>query len=172
MIQENLKPGTFPRRALIKKAASIGAISALGFKASVHEEKPAATKLKKGAVILFQGDSITDQGRDKKETEANNTPGLGKGYPSMAAGLLHADYPEHELKIYNRGISGNKVLDLAARWQADVIDLTFVLFQKKFEPLRKTVSEKFWGMASTLHVPAMHSWHRLGGKLWGFSAYP
>ena len=113
----------FSRRSLIKGAAAIGAISALGLKASAQEVKPAKATLKKGAVIVFQGDSITDAGRKKEEIDANNTRGLGNGYAAMAAGLLHADYPEHGLQIHNRGISGNKVPDLAARWQEDAIDL-------------------------------------------------
>ena len=33
------------------------------------------------------------------------------------------DRPKAGLKIFNRGISGNKVFQLAARWQADCLDL-------------------------------------------------
>jgi lysophospholipase L1-like esterase len=80
-------------------------------------EAPAAK-----SVILFQGDSITDAGRDRKG-QANSTRGLGRGYPCLIAGGLLADYPGAELTIHNRGISGHKVPDLAARWQADTIDL-------------------------------------------------
>ena len=74
-------------------------------------------------MVLFQGDSITDAGRDKKGGSPNDAAGLGRGYPFLLGGALLADYPEKRLTVYNRGISGNKVPDLAARWQQDAIDL-------------------------------------------------
>jgi lysophospholipase L1-like esterase len=80
-------------------------------------------KLAKGAKILFQGDSVTDAGRKKDAGSWTQNGALGNGYPALGAGQLMADYPDLELEIYNRGISGNKVPDLAARWQADAIDL-------------------------------------------------
>lgn len=123
MTDEPSHPDHLSRRSLIKKAAPLGALGALGIQATAEEKPGATTKLKKGAVIVFQGDSITDEGRAKDQKAPNDTKGLGRGYPAMAAGLLHAAYPNHELKVYNRGISGNKVPDLAARWQEDVIDL-------------------------------------------------
>ncbi len=73
--------------------------------------------------ILFQGDSITVAGRDRKADKPNDTAGLGRGYPILAAGELLRDHPGLKLQVLNRGISGNKVPDLAARWQADCIDL-------------------------------------------------
>ena len=87
----------------------------------------AATKtaeFKRGAVILFQGDSITDVGRNRSlEAQPNHPGALGDGYPFLIASYLLATRPELGLKIYNRGISGNRVPDLDARWQADSIDL-------------------------------------------------
>ncbi len=83
-----------------------------------------AVKLEKGATILFQGDSITDAGRDRKtEGSANNPSMLGRGYPFHLAGQLLADHAALGLSIYNLGISGNKVPDLEARWQQDCLDL-------------------------------------------------
>src|SRR5690625_7561098 len=38
--------------------------------------------------ILFQGDSITDAGRDKKNQNANTTGGLGSGYAFLASSRL------------------------------------------------------------------------------------
>lgn len=70
------------------------------------------------AVVLFQGDSITDCGRNR-ETGAD----LGKGYALMTAGLFQSKYPEKQVKFINRGISGNRVKDLQNRWQQDCIDL-------------------------------------------------
>ena len=84
----------------------------------------AAVKLEKGATILFQGDSITDAGRDRKtEGSANNPSMLGRGYPFHLAGQLLADHAALGLSVFNRGISGNKVPDLEARWQPDCLDL-------------------------------------------------
>ncbi len=112
------------RRSLLQGAASFTALGALGTSTSHAQDKaPTKTELKKGSVILFQGDSITDEGRKKDILEPNDTRALGRGYPAHAAGMIMGDHPELELKFYNRGISGNKVPDLAARWKADCIDL-------------------------------------------------
>lgn len=73
-------------------------------------------------VILFQGDSITDALRQKDpEIPANN--GLGCGYALMVAGDLLSSEPEKDYQIYNRGISGNRVVDLYARWKIDALNL-------------------------------------------------
>lgn len=75
-------------------------------------------------VVLFQGDSITDCGRDRQnEATANHNGALGQGYASKIAGELLARYPDRNLQIYNRGISGNRVVDLYARWKCDAINL-------------------------------------------------
>jgi lysophospholipase L1-like esterase len=74
-------------------------------------------------VILFQGDSITDAGRDKKATEPNHFNALGQGYANMIASALLGAHASLQLQCYNRGISGHKVPDLQARWQKDTIDL-------------------------------------------------
>lgn len=73
--------------------------------------------------ILFQGDSITDAGRDKAQYYANQAAGLGTGYAHMAASSLLEKYPDRHLRIYNRGISGHKVFQLAGRWEDDAIHL-------------------------------------------------
>lgn len=81
-------------------------------------------ELKKGDVILFQGDSITDAGRDRKrETNANDAAAFGRSYAGLIGSQLLAEHPEMALKVYNRGISGNKVPDLEKRWKADCTDL-------------------------------------------------
>ncbi len=119
-----ISPKNLSRRKLLGGALSLGAVSVAGISSSVRAQEMNPTKapaLKQGAVLVFQGDSITDGGRKKQDLEANN--GLGNSHVAILAGLLHGEYPEHELKIYNRGISGNKVPDLAARWKEDVIDL-------------------------------------------------
>lgn len=75
-------------------------------------------------VILFQGDSITDAGWDRKAgSEPNKQPGLGSGYAWLAAAELLTGRPGDGLKVFNRGISGHKVFQLAERWQRDCLDL-------------------------------------------------
>jgi lysophospholipase L1-like esterase len=80
--------------------------------------------IKPGATILFQGDSITDAGRSREQIfQPNTQSALGKGYAWLAAAQLLVDHPEDELKVLNRGISGNKVYQLAERWQTDCLNL-------------------------------------------------
>jgi len=74
-------------------------------------------------VILFQGDSITDGGRDRNIKEANDRSGLGLGYAHHSAATMLVDSPLSALTIYNRGIGGNRITDLAERWAQDSIEL-------------------------------------------------
>lgn len=92
---------------------------------SAFAAEPARKKinLQKDDVVLFQGDSITDAGRKKDNAEANNPSALGSGYAMLAASDLLYKYADKNLKVYNRGISGNKVYQLADRWQKDCLDL-------------------------------------------------
>ena len=81
-------------------------------------------KLSKGNIILFQGDSITDAGRDRKdEATPNSQSALGLGYPLFATASVLANHPDEALNLYNRGISGNKVYQLAERWENDCLAL-------------------------------------------------
>ncbi len=75
----------------------------------------------KKKVILFQGDSITDCGR-ARDVNAPNT-GLGNGYVFLAASNLLCARSGEGLSIYNRGISGNRIVDLYARWKSDCLNL-------------------------------------------------
>lgn len=76
-----------------------------------------------GDVLLFQGDSITDAGRDKAHELPNNAGSFGTGYALMAASWLLRELAVKGLTIYNRGISGNKVFQLAERWEKDCVKL-------------------------------------------------
>src|SRR3546814_10998970 len=60
-------------------------------------------------VILFQGDSITDAGRDKKNMAPNNSGALGHGYALMAGANLLPEHAAKQPAISNNGISGNNV---------------------------------------------------------------
>jgi len=80
--------------------------------------------IKNQETILFQGDSITDCRRDR---EVGGTPNdlhsLGKGYAMMASAQILSARPGADLKFFNRGISGNRVVDLSARVKSDLINL-------------------------------------------------
>lgn len=67
--------------------------------------------------ILFQGDSITDCGRDR-----NNFYGMGGGYPNLVKAALGFDCPD-EYEFINRGISGDRIVDVYARIKKDFINL-------------------------------------------------
>ncbi|WP_405173898.1 SGNH/GDSL hydrolase family protein [Paenibacillus sp. FSL H8-0260] len=69
-------------------------------------------------VILFQGDSITDWGRNHEDASS-----LGVGYAMMVAARLGYLYPEKNLTFINRGIGGNRIVDLQGRWDQDCLDL-------------------------------------------------
>lgn len=68
--------------------------------------------------ILFIGDSVTDVGRDRM-----NAADLGQGYPLMIATALKEQYAELELTFSNRGVGGDKLNDMAARWDVDCLSL-------------------------------------------------
>lgn len=109
------------RHLLTASALATGSSLLQSANAQENKRKPS---LKKGSVILFQGDSITDAGRDKKNQEKANDPGsLGRGYPLYIASDLLGAHPELDLQIFNRGISGHKVPQLEARWKKDTLDL-------------------------------------------------
>jgi len=69
--------------------------------------------------ILFQGDSITDFGREKNDVQGD---WLGHGYAAMVSGALGYKYP-NEFEFINRGISGNRIIDVLARVKNDIINL-------------------------------------------------
>ncbi|MBT2292640.1 SGNH/GDSL hydrolase family protein [Paenibacillus albidus] len=72
---------------------------------------------KENDIILFQGDSITDCGRNYEDASS-----LGVGYALMIAGRLGNLYPEKKLTFINRGISGNRAVDLQGRWEKDCLE--------------------------------------------------
>ncbi|HJS42339.1 MAG TPA: GDSL-type esterase/lipase family protein [Gemmatimonadales bacterium] len=75
----------------------------------------------KGTIVLFQGDSITDCGRDRNSPAPNQAGALGDGYPLLVAAAVLAAKPADRLQFFNRGISGNKVPDLEQRWERDAL---------------------------------------------------
>ena len=99
-------------------AAGLAALSSQAFAADA-----AGPLIEPGDTILFQGDSITDTGRSRAEAnQPNRQTALGTGYAWMAASQLLIG-GDNNLTIFNRGISGNKVFQLADRWQEDCLAL-------------------------------------------------
>ena len=66
--------------------------------------------------LLFQGDSITDAGRDRR-----NYHDVGPGYPKYASEALVANHPEIDFEFINFGISGNRTDQLFDRLYEDAI---------------------------------------------------
>ena len=71
--------------------------------------------------ILFQGDSITDAGRNRTNPTANT--GLGDGFVTMIAGELGCKYPH--VDVLNRGAGGDRIGDLYRRWLEDMRNIDF-----------------------------------------------
>lgn len=67
------------------------------------------------STIVFQGDSITDACRGYEPE------GLGNGYARMCIRALQVLYPDYDLTLHNRGISGNRIPDLVDRWEEDTL---------------------------------------------------
>lgn len=76
-----------------------------------------ATPIRSDDLILFQGDSITDAGR------CGTGDGLGNGYVAMVRATLTARHPELRVRVANRGVGGDRSVELLARWRADCLDL-------------------------------------------------
>lgn len=67
--------------------------------------------------ILFQGDSVTDAGRDR-----DNPHDMGEGYPNFAAAMLEDSFPDVEFEFLNQGISGDRTEHILTRLDTDTID--------------------------------------------------
>ena len=68
--------------------------------------------------VLFQGDSITDAGRDRA-----NPSCAGNGYVAIIKGFLRATRPELNAVVLNTAISGDRSTELLQRWDADCLAL-------------------------------------------------
>ena len=125
-MSERTSPHLLPRRALLGTAAA--ALASCAGPRKHHDSrrggKHRASLLHGCKSVLFQGDSITDAGRSRERAgEANVQPAMGGGYAAMAAATLLSGPHGDELSIKNRGVSGNKVFQLDARWEEDCLAL-------------------------------------------------
>ncbi len=94
---------------------ALATLFALASFARAADDMPA---FQPGNRILFQGDSITHGGRG---TDPNHF--MGHGYQYIIAAKYGTFYPERKLLFLNRGISGDTVAKLQARWKTDTLDL-------------------------------------------------
>ena len=72
-------------------------------------------------IIVFAGDSTTDDGRARPVAQRNGE--LGYGYVRLIDSILNTLYPENTYRIFNSGNSGNTSRDLLGRWDNDVLAL-------------------------------------------------
>ncbi len=68
--------------------------------------------------ILFQGDSITDAGRNRNDDRTDK----GYGYATVVSAILGAKYAG-EYEFVNMGIGGNRIVDVYARMKKDILNL-------------------------------------------------
>ena len=117
MSKEIKREESSDRRSFLKNAIALSAIASVS---------PNVLQAQRGNedgnnyTFLFQGDSITD-GNRTRNNDWNHV--MGHGYQYIVSSKLWYDFPKKSFHFFNRGVSGNKVVDLAARWQKDTIDL-------------------------------------------------
>ena len=118
-----------PRRSFLQSTLAAGAagLTAAHWNISpANAAEPATSRslIQPGQTILFQGDSITDARRSRNDAETPNLQlGMGGGYAWMTAAALLTAPQGDSLTIFNRGISGNKVHQLAERWEKDCLEI-------------------------------------------------
>ena len=76
-------------------------------------------ELKDGQTLLFFGDSITDAERLR-----DNGADLGKGFVRLLASYIGYRYPDRFIKIINRGIGGDNIMNLWERLETDCINFS------------------------------------------------
>lgn len=104
-------------RSLSRREFFVAAASAAAVACAARRGAPA------GSVVVFQGDSITDGGRDRSVADANNEAAFGSSYAAILMRDIRAAHPDVPWRFYNRGVSGNKLPELQARWATDTLAL-------------------------------------------------
>lgn len=111
------------RNFLKKSAAGAAGIAAVPLYVSAETDMYVLDAIPENLTILMQGDSITDAGRDRSAYYANDSRGMGNGYVYQIVAEMLGKNPGKGFRFYNRGISGNKVYQLAERWEDDALQL-------------------------------------------------
>jgi lysophospholipase L1-like esterase len=104
---------------LLAGAATLAAPSIEAAGKDVRRE--ARPSLPRGGQVLFQGDSITDGGRWRDSDDPNHV--FGQSYPYLLAARCGGHFPQQQWRFVNRGISGDTVKALMARWDRDTLAL-------------------------------------------------
>lgn len=116
-----MKSNNKTRRDFIKSSIILGGISvSVPEPMSSFDTRVEPTTKESNLVFLFQGDSITDGNRGRN-LDPNHI--MGHGYAFSVSSRIGTDFPDRGFTFYNRGVSGNKVSDLSARWQEETIAL-------------------------------------------------
>lgn len=117
----------YNRRSFLREiaAAALGTAGACWLPAMTGKQAKKNSEyavIPSDGTVLFQGDSITDAGRNRNDKGPNT--GLGGGYAFLATARLRKLLAPRNISCYNRGISGNKVFQLSDRWQEDALSLS------------------------------------------------
>ena len=81
---------------------------------------------KNGQIILFQGDSVTDCGRNRRNRDGSLggiTPrnmALGSGYPLKIKLMYDILFKDNKVRFINRAVSGDRIRNLIERYDRDV----------------------------------------------------
>lgn len=87
---------------------------------------------RKACSVLFIGDSVTDGGwgrsggsmkpsNERNHTDLNHI--YGHSFMMLCATHYESSQPDAGWQFFNRGISGNKLSQIAERWQSDALNL-------------------------------------------------
>lgn len=105
--------------------------------------------------IIFLGDSITDADRDYNAKDGLEGQ-LGNGFVKIFQSGLKVKYPDQNYEVLNRGVSGNRTIDLLERLKEDVLeykpDIVFIMigindvwrhFDSPFRNIEQIDKDKF-----------------------------
>lgn len=102
----------------INRRTFLGVVGLAGLTASLPPGNEKENVRESDYLTLFQGDSITDGNRGRSE-DPNHI--LGHGFAFSIAATLGSEYPKRKLSFMNRGISGDTIAALTARWETDAL---------------------------------------------------
>ncbi|WOC32855.1 MULTISPECIES: SGNH/GDSL hydrolase family protein [Caproicibacterium] len=78
--------------------------------------------LEKGSRLVMIGDSVTDCGRNYQAAPAA-WDSYGDGYVRLVNAVLTGLAPEQKIMVVNKGVNGDTIRHLKARWKQDVTAL-------------------------------------------------
>lgn len=109
------------RRNFLETALLLGSTTAVAPQLLyAGSKKTTGENAGKNFTFLFQGDSITDGARSRNN-DWNHL--MGHGYVYLVSSRLWFSHPAKEFHFLNRGVGGNTIVDMQARWQADTLDI-------------------------------------------------